>query len=123
MEQQKPEPQKQAAAPSVMDTAQLIKSIVQELRAPTEEELAVKARKDRDRRAILKQQNDMRRAQIKRQDDCPHVRKDGSSHVVAVHNFPDGVVRGICQQCQDIIMPGDPEYHQVILAAQENAVA
>lgn len=100
------------------DTAELIKSIIKEMREPSDKEKEADARKLRDRKAMLKQQNDMRRMQLARQDNCSHQRKDGSYDIVPTHNWPDNIVRGICQMCQDIIIPGDPDYAKVAIASQ-----
>lgn len=96
---------------------EMVERIVRGLREPSEEEKATIARNKASRAQLIKEQIDMIADQQQMQDYCPHERAtvDGKSHslITALHNYSDGLVRGICSDCRKIIMPADPEYKQV----------
>lgn len=118
---------KAPAAPALdPSTLAMLTEFVTQLKKPTEaeaEEYAAKAlikeQKQRNRRALLKQQEDIRRQDDARKQACSHQRKDGSYCITPVHNYPDNVVRGICGRCNKFFLPGDPQYVHVMSALSE----
>lgn len=110
-----------ALQPDPVQQAQMIASIVgdivKKLREPSEEEkAAMQLRKVRREQLIKEQFENLANGRLL-QDLCPHERGtvDGKSHstVTALHNYVDGVVRGVCCMCQKIIEPGDESYRLV----------
>lgn len=103
----------------VMRIAQeMARSIVEGMRAPTEEERLLKERKRNERNRLIEEQRESRERDEELKRNCPHMRADanGGSHstIAAVHNYPDGLPRGICQMCGFWIKPNDPLYDRVI---------
>ena len=98
------------------------RSLVQAMREPTEEEKLIAKRKKETRDALIREQLESVEARRREQENCPHRRAtaDGKEHstIVAVHNYPDGIPRGICEMCQIIIEPGTQLYPQVIISHQ-----
>jgi hypothetical protein len=98
------------------------RSLVQAMREPTEEEKVQAARRKKMRDDLIKEQMESVKARRQEQENCPHIRStsDGRQHstITAVHNYPDGIPRGICTMCQIIIERGDKHYEQVIISHQ-----
>jgi hypothetical protein len=113
-----PDPVKQAEM-----MAGIVDKIVRGLREPSDEEKASIAKRKADRAKLIQEQFEMIAQQKEIRDMCPHERgtADGKSHstVTAIHNYPDGKVRGICNMCQDIIEPGDEDYRLVLISHQQ----
>jgi hypothetical protein len=97
----------------------MVERILKGMREPTEEQKAELARKKRDRNRTIQEQLDMIKQQQEFRNMCPHERatSDGKSHtcISALHNYVDGVLRGICSLCDDILEPGHPSFKQVIM--------
>ena len=98
----------------------MVEKIVTRLREPSEEEKAALARRNENRAKLIREQFEMIQQQQSFRDMCPHERAtvDGKTHscITALHNYVDGVIRGTCGLCQDIMEPGHPNYRQVILS-------
>lgn len=98
----------------------MVEKFVKGMREPSEEDKAILERKKTTRAQLIREQFEMIAQQKRIQDFCPHERAtiDGKSHgtVTALHNYPDGMVRGICNMCQKIIEPGDDCYRMVTIS-------
>jgi hypothetical protein len=97
----------------------MVEKIVRSLREPSEEEKLALERRKRDRTRTIQEQLETIKQQHEFKQMCPHERAtaDGKSHtcISALHNYIDGVLRGICSLCDDIMAPGHPSYKQVIM--------
>lgn len=102
----------------------IVDKIVRGLREPTEEQKREIERKKRDRATAIREQQEMLRARKEHQDSCPHETEtaDGKTHsnISAVHNYHDGIVRGICSLCLKMIEPHDSEY-KIVKARHQQA--
>ena len=110
--------------------SQLTPEIIEELRKPWEDPIAMKQRLD-TRKALREQQAEVLESKRLTQEYCPHMR-GGKDKVQLVHNFADGRTRGICLLCQKVfqpehyewdhitksyqVVPADPDYARVVEA-------
>lgn len=110
---------------NILMMGEMIKQVVLALREPTAEQKQLEERKKRDRAQAIREQAEMIEARRLSQELCPHesATSDGKTHttIAAVHNFADGVLRGICQACNKIIEPGDQEF-KIVVAQHNQAV-
>lgn len=99
--------------------ASAVKSTVETLRAPTPQEQAILDRRKREAQQLKRDQADSIREQQMIQENCAHKRGDGKYRIATLHNFPDGIIRGICLINQCMIEPGNPHYAHVVSKTQE----
>lgn len=104
----------------------MVGAVIKGLREPSDEEKAEKARRQRDRLAAIKEQSEMMQAIKDFQENCPHESDtdDGKTHstISAIHNFPDGIPRGICSQCWKLIEQGDPYFKTHVVPRHRQAM-
>lgn len=74
---------------------------------------AAEKRKLETRRSMQQQQREMIEADELRKRNCPHERRERNGNttdkIMLVHNFPDGLTRGICLLCRDVFQPAHYE--------------
>jgi ATP-dependent exoDNAse (exonuclease V) beta subunit len=101
--------------------------LVQEMKRPYVDQ----AQLDREKRENQKTKDDfklMQEAAKKRQSLCRHQDKKGQWKINLIHNFPDGLPRGVCTNCDKFFhpahwdfrasgpfqIPADPQYNIVL---------
>jgi hypothetical protein len=121
----KPAPQTDMVAQAEM-IGMIVDKIIRGLREPSEEQKEADRRRKANRAIAIKEQAEMLEAQQAFRDNCPHETStsDGKSHsnITAIHNFADGVVRGVCNICQGMIEPGNKEFYRIVIAQHNLAV-
>lgn len=96
-----------------------VSTAIAETRKPTEEQVAIKERKERERERLRRQRAESEETTRLRQSRCSHMRANNTS-VVAWYTFDDGYTRGVCQRCDKRFNPykedgsPDPDYAQMI---------
>jgi transposase-like protein len=92
--------------------ASIIADIVREMKKPYIDP-DVQARKERDRQRLRHEEELATAERKERQSNCPHVRQDNTS-VIAWMTNSDNVTRGVCQRCNKLFTPEDPDYIKFI---------
>lgn len=92
--------------------ADLLRQVLEEAKKPYIDP-DVESRKARDRERLRCEREIAEKARRDYQARCTHLREDGSS-AVAWATQSDGITRGVCQHCNRLFVPEDPDYAQVI---------
>lgn len=73
----------------------------------------MEARKERDRIRLRAERERSEKSRKAKMDACTHLREDNTSTVAWMRNS-DEVTRGVCQRCNKLFVPGDPDYDRVV---------
>lgn len=102
-------------------TPDAIKSIIAEAKKPYVDEEAL-ARDKRERVQFSRDYHEGKKVTDERRRNCPHRHPNGQNALGVQHNMPDGLGRGLCPICADVLHPQRYEYMAPNRDGSENKI-